>query len=103
MKKGKYNQNNELRRVDVDGILAISENETLKRELLHVRALLIESERKRREQKKAAQKEKDEIMGFCGCTALLVVMAMCVVGSAPWTAIFIALGILAMMRKVGWL
>ena len=103
MKKSKYNQHNELSHTDVEGILAISENETLKRELLHVSALLMESERKRREQKKAAQKEKDEIMGFCGCTALLVVMAMCAVSSAPWSAIFIALGILAMMRKVGWL
>ena len=103
MKKSKYNQNNELRRADVEGILAISENETLKRELLHVSALLMESERKRRDQRKAAQKEKDEIMGFVGVTAGLVVLAGAVLSSAAWTSAFICLGIAACMKKVGWL
>lgn len=101
--KNKKKMPSEARHIDVEGILAISENETLKRELIRMSAMLLESERKCRDQKKAAQKEKDEIMGFCGCTALLVVMAMCAVGSAPWTAIFIALGIVAIMKKVGWL
>ena len=101
--KNKRNNPQEVRHVDVDGILAISENETLKRELLHVSALLMESERKRREQKKAAQKEKDEIMGFVGVTAGLVVLAGAVLSSAAWTSAFICLGIAACMKKVGWL
>ena len=90
-------------RIDVEGILAISENETLKRELLDVHMRLLESERKRNAQKKAAQKEKDEIMGFVGVTAGLVVLAASLVSSAPWTAVFIGLGVVACMKKVGWL
>lgn len=89
--------------IDVDKLMAPYERQWLERELDETRAKLIESERKRTEEKKAAQKERDEIMGFVGLVAGLVILAGCALSSAPWTALFIFLGIVAIMRKVGWL
>lgn len=89
--------------IDVDKLMAPYERRWLERELDETRAKLIESERKRTEEKKAAQKERDEIMGFVGLTAGLVVLAGCALSSAPWTALFILLGLVAIMKKVGWI
>lgn len=89
--------------VEVDKLIAPYERKWLEDELEKTKWMLRESECKRREERKAHRKEKDEIMGFVSCTAGLVVMAMCAVSSAAWTAIFICLGIAAIMRKVGWL
>lgn len=89
--------------VDVDKLMAPYEKRWLEQELDRTRLLLLASERKRSEERKAAQREKDGIMGFVGVTALLVVLAACALSSAPWTAVFIALGLVAIMKKVGWL
>lgn len=89
--------------INVDALLAPYENAALRRELLATQMRLMESERNLHAQKKAAQKEKDEIMGFVCVVAGLVILAGCALSSAPWTAVFIALGLVAIMRKVGWL
>lgn len=89
--------------IDVDALLAPYEIAALRRELLATQLRLMESERKRTEQKKDAQRKLDGIMGFVGVTAGLVVLASCALSSAPWTAVFIALGVVAVMRKAGWI
>ena len=89
--------------VEVDKLIAPYERKWLEDELEKTKWMLRESECKRREEHKAHRKEKDEIMGFFGCTALLVVFAAAALSSAMWTSIFVGLGLVAMMRKVGWL
>lgn len=89
--------------VDIDALIAPYEVRCVQRELELTQEKLRCSEKMRIEEKRAAQKEKDGIMGFVGVVALLVVFAMCMLSKEMWTAIFPVLGLVAIMKKVGWI
>ena len=57
----------------------------------------LEQERKRR------KKERDGMAAFVSVGVLLVIAAVCVLAAPIWTACLPLAGMLAVMRKVGWL
>ena len=99
----KKNKMIEKKPVNVEELLMYYENRTLKRDLFATSLELMESRRKCAEQKRSAQREKDNLTGFVGIISLLVVFGCCLTSGAPWTAVFIALGCLAVMKKAGWI
>ena len=72
-------------------------------ELAQARLALVHSEMRRAEEKRAAQREMDGMVGFVGVVALLIVTFVCVLAAPIWTACLPLAGMLAVMRKVGWL
>ena len=72
-------------------------------ELAQTQRALAQSEMTRREEKRAAQDEMDGLVGFVSVFALLIVTAVCVLAAPIWTACLPLAGMLAVMRKVGWL
>ena len=72
-------------------------------ELAQMRRELMQSEITRAEEKRAAQREMDGLVGFVGVIALLIVTAVCVLAAPIWTAFLPLAGMLAVMRRVGWL
>lgn len=72
-------------------------------ELSQARLELRQSEITRAEEKRAAQDEMDGLVGFVSVIALLVITAVCVLAAPIWTACLPLAGMLAVMRKVGWL
>lgn len=72
-------------------------------ELAQARLELMRSEITRAEEKRAAQGEMDGLVGFVSVIALLVIAAVCVLAAPIWTACLPLAGMLAVMRKAGWL
>lgn len=72
-------------------------------ELAQMKRALVHSEMTRAEEKRAAQDEMDGLVGFVGMIALFVITAVCVLAAPIWTACLPLAGMLAVMRRVGWL
>ena len=72
-------------------------------ELARMQRALVHSEMRRSEEKRAAQREMDGLVGFVSVIALLVIAAVCVLAAPIWTACLPLAGMLAVMRRVGWL
>lgn len=72
-------------------------------ELAQMQRALVHSEMTRAKEKRAAQDEMDGLVGFVSVIALLVIAAVCVLAAPIWTACLPLAGMLAVMRKVGWL
>lgn len=72
-------------------------------ELAQARLEVRQSEITRAKEKRAAQDEMDGLVGFVGMIALFVITAVCVLAAPIWTACLPLAGMLAVMRKVGWL
>ena len=72
-------------------------------ELAEMQRALVHSEMTRAKEKRAAQDEMDGLVGFVSVIALLVIAAVCVLAAPIWTACLPLAGMLAVMRKVGWL
>lgn len=72
-------------------------------ELAQTQRALVHSEMIRAKEKRAAQDEMDELVGFVSVIALLVIAAVCVLAAPIWTACLPLAGMLAVMRKVGWI
>lgn len=72
-------------------------------ELAQARLELRQSEITRAEEKRAAQREMDGLVGFVSVFALLIVTGVCVLAAPIWTAFLPLAGMLAVMRKAGWL
>ena len=71
-------------------------------ELAQMQRALVHSEMRRAEEKRAAQDEMDGLVGFVSVIALLIVTAVCVLAAPIWTACLPLAGMLAVMRKAGW-
>lgn len=72
-------------------------------ELAQTQRELMQSEITRAKEKRAAQREMDGLVGFVSVIALLIVTAVCVLAAPIWTACLPLAGMLAVMRRVGWL
>ena len=72
-------------------------------ELAQARLEVRQSEITRAKEKRAAQDEMDGLVGFVSVIALLVIAAVCVLAAPIWTACLPFAGMLAVMRRVGWL
>lgn len=72
-------------------------------ELAQTQRALVHSEITRAKEKRAAQDEMDGLVGFVSVIALLVIAAVCVLAAPIWTAALPLAGMLAVMRKAGWL
>ena len=73
------------------------------RTVAELQRALAHSEMTRAKEKRAAQDEMDGLVGFVSVIALLVIAAVCVLAAPIWTACLPLAGMLAVMRKVGWL
>lgn len=71
-------------------------------ELAQTQRELMQSEITRAEEKRAAQDEMDGLVGFVSVIALLVIAAVCILAAPIWTACLPLAGMLAVMRKAGW-
>ncbi len=71
-------------------------------ELAQARLELMQSEITRAEEKRAAQREMDGLVGFVSVGVLLVVAAVCALAAPVWTAAMPLALMVAVMRKVGW-
>lgn len=72
-------------------------------ELERMQRALVHSEMLRAEEKCAAQDEMDGLVGFVGMIALFVITVVCVLAAPVWTVCLPLAGMLAVMRKAGWL
>lgn len=72
-------------------------------ELAQMQLALVHSEMTRAKEKRAAQDEMDGLVGFVSVIALLVIAAVCILAAPIWTACLPLAGMLAVMRRVGWL
>ena len=72
-------------------------------ELAQMQRALVHSEMRRAEEKRAAQREMDGLVGFVSVIALLVIAAVCILAAPIWTAALPLAGMLAVMRKVWWI
>lgn len=61
------------------------------------------SQMARRQEHRAAQKKLDGMVAFIGVMVGLVVSGVCVLAAPVWTAALPAAGMLAVMRKAGWI
>ena len=71
-------------------------------ELAQARLALEQSEMTRAKEKRAAREEMDGLVGFVSVISLLIVTAVCVLAAPIWTACLPLAGMLAVMRKAGW-
>ena len=71
-------------------------------ELARMQRALVHSEITRAKEKRAAQDEMDGLVGFVSVIALLIVTGVCILAAPVWTACLPLAGMLAVMRKVGW-
>ena len=72
-------------------------------ELAQAQLELMQSEITRAEEKRAVREEMDGLVGFVSVIALFVIAAVCVLAAPIWTACLPLAGMLAVMRRVGWL
>ena len=72
-------------------------------ELAQMQRALVHSEMRRAEEKRAAQDEMDGMVGFVSVIALLIVTGVCILAAPIWTACLPLAGMLAVMRRGGWL
>ena len=71
-------------------------------ELAQTQRALVHSEMTRAKEKRAARREMDGLVGFVSVIALLIVTGVCILAAPVWTACLPLAGMLAFMRKVGW-
>lgn len=72
-------------------------------ELAQMKRALVHSEMTRAKEKRAAREEMDGLVGFVSVGVLLVITAVCILAAPIWTACLPLAGMLAVMRKVGWI
>lgn len=72
-------------------------------ELARVQRALVHSEITRAEEKRAARREMDGLVGFVSVISLFVIAAVCILAAPIWTACLPLAAMLAVMRRVGWL
>ena len=72
-------------------------------ELAQMKRALVHSEMTRAEEKRAAQREMDGLVGFVSVITLLIVTAVCILAAPIWTACLPLAAMLTVMRRVGWL
>lgn len=82
---------------------ARSEANRMGTELARMQRALVHSEMTRAKEKRAARREMDGLVGFVSVIALLIVTGVCVIAAPIWTACLPIAGMLAVMRRVGWL
>ena len=82
---------------------ARSEANRMGTELARMQRALVHSEMTRAKEKRAARREMDGLVGFVSVIALLIVTGVCVIAAPIWTACLPLAGMLAVMRRVGWL
>ena len=73
------------------------------RRLAIAEAKLQLSEAYRREERRAARKELDGMVAFVGVVSCMVVSAVCILAAPIWTAVLPTVGMMAVMRRVGWI
>lgn len=83
-------------------LAALNAKAEANRTVAELQRALVRSELLRSEEKRAAQDEMDGLVGFVSVIALLIVTAVCVLAAPIWTACLPLAGMLAVMRKVGW-
>lgn len=99
---------------NLPAVISAEENEALflaalnakaeaNRTVAELQRALVRSELLRSEEKRAARREMDGMVGFVSVIALLVIAAVCILAAPIWTACLPLAGMLAVMRKVGWL
>lgn len=71
-------------------------------ELAQMQRALVHSEMRRSEEKRAAQREMDGLVGFVSVISLLVIAAVCILAAPVWTAALPLAMMVAVMRKAGW-
>ena len=72
-------------------------------ELARVQRALVHSEITRAEEKRAARREMDGLVGFVSVISLFVIAAVCILAAPIWTACLPLAAMLAVMRKCRWL
>ena len=71
-------------------------------ELAQMQRALVHSEMTRAEEKRAARREMDGLVGFVSVFACLLAASVCWIAAPWWTAVAPLAGMLAVMRKAGW-
>ena len=71
-------------------------------ELAQTQLALVHSEMLRSEEKRTARREMDGLVGFVSVISLFVIAAVCILAAPIWTACLPLAGMLAVMRKAGW-
>lgn len=71
-------------------------------ELAQTQLALVHSEMLRAEEKRTARREMDGLVGFVSVISLFVIAAVCILAAPIWTACLPLAGMLAVMRKAGW-
>ena len=72
-------------------------------ELVRMQRALVRLDMRRAEEKRAALREMDGLVGFVSVGVLLVVAAVCALAAPVWTAALPLALMVAVMRKAGWL
>ena len=72
-------------------------------ELAQTQLALVHSEMLRAEEKRAARREMDGLVGFVSVISLFVIAAVCILAAPIWTACLPLAAMLAVMRRGGWL
>lgn len=87
------------------GELAVIDQKTERRQMerRELEQRLCAAEKQLVRERKRHRKEMDQLVCFGGCTALLVVTAVCILSDTMWTAVLPIVGMLLLMCKAGWL
>ena len=72
-------------------------------ELARVQRALVHSEITRAEEKRAARREMDGLVGFVSVFACLLAASVCWLAAPWWTAIAPLVLMMSVMRKAGWM
>ena len=80
-----------------------SERNRLRRRAEIAERMVSEAKQDAERQRKAHEKEINDIVAFFGTFAGLAIMASCILAAPWWTAIAPAIGTAMIMRKAGWL
>ena len=84
-------------------LAALNAKAEANRTVAELQRALVHSEMTRAKEKRAAQDEMDGLVGFVSVIALLIVTAVCILAAPIWTACLPLAGMLAVMRRVGWI
>lgn len=101
---------------NLPAVISVEENEALFFSALNARAeanrrgaelaqtqrALVQSEMTRAKEKRAAQREMDGLVGFVSVFSCLLAASVCWLAAPWWTAVAPLAGMLAVMRKAGW-
>ena len=83
-------------------LAALNAKAEANRTVAELQRALVHSEMTRAKDKRAARREMDGLVGFVSVIALFVVAAVCILAAPIWTACLPLAGMLAVMRKAGW-